>query len=185
MEIAGDKPVLPAAAAAVTSSVEFAPDRVTAQPSAASAVADVVAAAPTQANHMVSTVASVEPERITPVAAEIPLAPIADERVREESPPPDFAQPVTRSRAAPSPLQLDWSSDLIQVETHPEKARIAPARTPEEQPPPRVKRERPQLPALSAEPLVQVETRKTEVAVDPAVLARNAGGSEPLSTTRG
>ena len=101
--------------------------------------------------------------------------------MREEISPCDFAQLATRSKAAP--LQLDWSSDLIQVETHPEKARTALARSREEQPVPRVKRERPPLAPLSDEPLVQVETRKIEVTVDPAVLTQNAGGSEPLSTT--
>ena len=184
-ETAGDKPVLPAAAAAVASSIAFAPESVTAQPSAASAVADVIRAAPAPAEPMVSTVASVEPETLAPVASAIQPAPIADERVCEEISPPDFAQPVTRSKAAPAPLQLDWSSDLIQVETHSEKARIALTGTREEPPEPRVKRERPPLPPLSAEPLVQVETRKNEVAVGPVVAVQNAGGGEPLSTTTG
>lgn len=184
-ETAGDKPVLPAAAAAVASSIAFTPESVTPQLSAASAVADVIPAAPASTEPMVSTAASVEPETLAPIASATQPAPIADERVREEILAPDFAQSVTRSKAAPAPLQLDWSSDLIQVETHPEKAGIALARTREEPPAPRVKRERPPLPPSDAEPLVQVETRKNEVAVDPVVVVQNAGGGEPLSTTTG
>jgi ribonuclease E len=133
---------------------------------------------------MVSTIASVEPETLAPVASAIQPAPIADERVREDISPPNSAQPITRSKAAPAPLQLDWSSDLIQVETHPEKARIALARTREEPPAPRVKRERLPLPPLSAEPLIQVETRKNDVTVNPVAVVQNAGG-EPLSMTTG
>lgn len=183
-ELASDKPLLPAAAAAVASSIAFAPESVTAQPSAASVVADVIPAARAPAEPMVSTAASVGPETLAPVASAIQPESTTDERVREEISPPDVVQPVTHDKTAPAPLQLDWSSDLIQVETHPEKARIALDGTREEAPAPRVKRERPP-PPLGVEPLVQVETRRNEVAVDPVVVVQNAGGGEPLSTTTG
>ena len=50
-------------------------------------------------------------------------------------------------------------SDLSQVETDPEKLRIAASKI-EPPPPPRPPRVRPPLPPISNEPLVQVETRK-------------------------
>ena len=56
-------------------------------------------------------------------------------------------------------LELDWQTDLTQIETDREKLQAAQARAHEEPPPaPPQKRERKPLPPLSDEPLIQVET---------------------------
>jgi hypothetical protein len=65
--------------------------------------------------------------------------------------------------AAP-PLQLEWPSDLVQIETDPQKARVA-ASPAEEVVEPRPRRQRPAPVTESSEPLVQVETRRPEATV--------------------
>lgn len=89
-----------------------------------------------------------QPQPVATALIEAAQPPAAnEERVRDET--------VT----LPFPLQLDWSTDLIQVETNPEKYRLAQTNAQQEQPAPRVKRVRPPLPPLSDAPLIQVETR--------------------------
>jgi len=83
----------------------------------------------------------------------------AGERVREEA------------ATLPFPLQLDWSTDLIQVETNPEKYRLAQTRAQQEQPAPRVKRVRLPQPPLSDAPLIQVETRASAASSQSAAQA--------------
>ncbi|MEK6593592.1 MAG: Rne/Rng family ribonuclease [Pseudomonadota bacterium] len=86
---------------------------------------------------------------------------IAEQRVRDER--DDIV-------TLPVPLQLDWSTDLIQVETNQEKYRIAQSKAGEEQPAPRVMRVRPPLPPQSDAPLVQVETRSTGESASPSAV---------------
>lgn len=62
-------------------------------------------------------------------------------------------------------LKLDWSSDLVQIETDPHKAQSAAAATAEETPASRPRRVRSAPVPVSEEPLVQVETRKPETTV--------------------
>jgi ribonuclease E len=128
-------------------SQEIAPPQPQVQPPAEEAPAPVVEA---QEPHQ-SAVAA--PEEVAQPAA------TAGERVREEA------------ATLPFPLQLDWSTDLIQVETNPEKYRLAQTRTQQEQPAPRVKRVRPPLPPLSDAPLIQVETRASAASSQPAAQA--------------
>lgn len=119
---------------------EFVPPQPPMQPPAEelpAAVSEPVVEAQEQPHQAVATA----PEE----AAQPPAT--NEERVRDET--------VT----LPFPLQLDWSTDLIQVETNPEKYRLAQAKAQQEQPAPRVKRVRPPLPPLSDAPLIQVETR--------------------------
>jgi ribonuclease E len=88
------------------------------------------------------------------VAAPTPYTSVAsEERVVEFAPPPlPSVPPVARE-----PIVLP--SDLNQVETDPEKLRIAASKV-APPPPPRPPRVRPPLPPISTEPLVQVETRR-------------------------
>lgn len=64
----------------------------------------------------------------------------------------------------PAPLKLDWSNDLMQIETDRAKLQAALAAAAMVNEPPRKPRVRPVLPPLSNEPLVQVETRQRESA---------------------
>jgi ribonuclease E len=74
----------------------------------------------------------------------------------------------TSQALAPTPakpiLELDWQTDLTQIETDREKLQAAQARAHEEPPPaPPPKRERKPLPPVSDEPLIQVETIRGSV----------------------
>jgi ribonuclease E len=91
---------------------------------------------------------------VAPVAAAAAYTSVAsEERVVEFAPPPVLsAPPVARE-----PIVLP--SDLNQVETDPEKLRIAASKV-APPPPPRPPRVRPPLPPISNEPLIQIETRK-------------------------
>jgi ribonuclease E len=62
----------------------------------------------------------------------------------------------------PAPLKLDWSVDLTQIETDRAKLQSAQAAAAAVVEAPRTPRVRPQLPPLSHEPLVQVETARRE-----------------------
>jgi hypothetical protein len=61
------------------------------------------------------------------------------------------------------PLKLELPSDLVQIETDPQKITAAAAR-PQPESPPAAPRVRPAPPPVSTEPLVQVETRQREMA---------------------
>ena len=67
--------------------------------------------------------------------------------------------PQTPPPAPPAIAPMAFSSDLVQIETDPQKVRI-PATTVEPPAPPRPPRVRPAPPPVSDEPLVQIETRK-------------------------
>jgi ribonuclease E len=85
----------------------------------------------------------------------------ANETVREQVLAAATEQSETREEPSPL-LKLDWASDLIQVETHPEKMQAALAAARNEVPPPRPKRVRPPVAPVNTEPLIQVETRRSE-----------------------
>jgi ribonuclease E len=91
-------------------------------------------------------------ELVVPVA-QITAPPVVEEKLTEHVPPAPV--PVEAPK-----LQLDWSSDLTQVETDPVKLEEARDKAPADTPAARVKRERPPVPPVSDEPLVQIETRK-------------------------
>jgi ribonuclease E len=105
--------------------------------------------------------------------------------VHEDFPPVPLAAeapaPKAEPRKAPPPLELDWSSDLEQVESDPRKIKAAQREeSPEEAPAPRPKRQRVPHPPLIEEPLVQIETEKRGPAAD-ATTAKPA--SEETATT--
>jgi ribonuclease E len=91
------------------------------------------------------------------------------EEVAEPQPAPVIAEaptPAVRPQTpATPPVQLEWPSDLVQIETDPQKARSAVAMPSEEVVEPRARRQRPAPVTESSEPLVQVETRKPEATV--------------------
>jgi ribonuclease E len=112
-------------------------------------------------------------EVAVPVQESLSPAVVQEEVVREETVQPEVIVSASRgdSREEPAilpvPLQLDWSTDLIQVETNPEKHRIALSKELDEQPVPHVKRVRPPLPPINDIPLIQVETRSSGATASP------------------
>jgi hypothetical protein len=90
-----------------------------------------------------------------PVQSSPPPLPVVQETVHEELPAPEPAP------AARPILELDWQTDLTQIETDREKLRAAQERAAHQEPlAPAPKRERQPPPPVSAEPLIQVETLK-------------------------
>ena len=94
-------------------------------------------------------------------------ASLETEQVREYSPrETPAAKPVLSGPGfAPAvPVKIEWPSDLQQVESDPDKTRVAVAEAVEPQPARRPKRVRePQAP-VSEEPLVQIETGTQDAA---------------------
>jgi ribonuclease E len=92
----------------------------------------------------------------------------------------DVPQTVLATTPVPI-LELDWQTDLTQVETDREKLRLAQARAQEgpAAPPPR-KRERAAPPPVSDEPLIQVETATR--ATDASVIAEARAAKENAFT---
>jgi hypothetical protein len=90
-------------------------------------------------------------------------APEAVQARAAESAPVETQQAETQHAApaqpSPPPLKLEWPSDLVQVETDPGKVASAAAQ-PQPEAPPRRSRVRRAPPAVSNEPLVQVETSR-------------------------
>ena len=102
--------------------------------------------------------------------ADAGIVKVADEIVREEfqsapnapatpaapgAPRPAASEPSVRP--TPPPVELDWSTDLVQVESNPNKVK-ATQHDPAAEEAPRQRRERPARPSVAEEPLVQVET---------------------------
>jgi hypothetical protein len=125
--------------------------------------------------------ASVQHEE-QPRAVEVPREEISDV--------PQYATPLVGSapRHEPAvesppaaveaaPLKLEWPADLVQIETDPQKARDA-ATYVEPEPDPRPRRIRVAPVSETDEPLVQVETRRREIPVDPYA----ASAREPANT---
>lgn len=82
------------------------------------------------------------------------------EVVREFAPSaPKLAEPVPSGPgyAPAEPIKIEWPSDLVQVESDPEKLPTVQPE-PEQEPVMRPKRVRPPVQAASEEPLVQIET---------------------------
>lgn len=84
----------------------------------------------------------------------------------EPEPAPAPAPQVAESAAAAPQLKLDWPSDLVQIETDPNRVPSLTPETAEQATPVRQRRPRPAPVATVDEPLVQVETRsKPEAAI--------------------
>ena len=112
-------------------------------------------AAPAMAPVEAMPVSAAEPAPVAaPVVEPAPYTSVAsEERVVEYA-----AKPVVPSApVALNPIVLPH--DLTQIETDPEKLRIAASKVAPPAPP-RPPRVRPPLPPISNEPLIQVETRK-------------------------
>jgi hypothetical protein len=99
----------------------------------------------------------VHSRKATLVPDPTPVSEPAPSRVFE--PAPAVAPAPAAAAPAPKPLKLDWPSDLVQIETDPEKRQAARVEAQPAEAALRVKRERPVLQQPVAEPLVQVETR--------------------------
>jgi hypothetical protein len=106
----------------------------------------------------------------TPAGAEqaVPTPPpsFETEVVREFEPSkPQLSEPVPSGPgyALAAPIKIEWPSDLVQVESDPEKLQsVEPER--EGEPLARPKRVRQPLQPVNEEPLVQIETAATEAA---------------------
>jgi len=88
------------------------------------------------------------------------------EVVREFEPSaPRLAEPVPAGPgyAPAEPIKIEWPSDLVQVESDPEKLQSVEPE-PEREPVARPKRVRPPAQQLAEEPLVQIETAAAEAA---------------------
>jgi ribonuclease E len=101
-----------------------------------------------------------EPTQRTETAPVTAYAPPAEaaaaaERVEERA-------GVVETQSVLAALKLDWSGDLVQIETDPQKLRPIPV----EEEAPRPRRVRRPPPPMSDEPLVQVETRRRETGAE-------------------
>jgi ribonuclease E len=133
-------------------------------------VASVVAAIEAPVNDapiVANAVAHSEPVAV-PVVQQAPYTSVApEERVVEFTPPQSAIEPVeVEKQSAPvipaAPIAREpivLPSDLVQIETDAEKLRIATGKLPSP-PLPRPPRVRPPIPAISNEPLIQVETNR-------------------------
>jgi ribonuclease E len=82
---------------------------------------------------------------------------------------PRASEPVATVPSGPGyapaePVRIEWPSDLVQVESDPDKVRTVEQQEPEREPTPRPKRVRQPVQPLSEEPLVQIETGQAEPA---------------------
>ena len=126
-----------------------------------------------------------EPVATPAIVPEGGIVKVADEIVREDyraappAPPPapitpsvpEASEPVAApvARRAPPPVELEWPSDLVQVESDPNKVKTVQQQAPQEESAPRPRRERPAPAPVVEEPLVQIETaRKSPAEVPPA-----------------
>jgi ribonuclease E len=115
----------------------------------------------TETQHATEPPPPTAPERAMPPAAAAASAVVAGEFVHEDFPPATPERPAAPApRPAPPPIQLDWPSDLVQVESDPGKVKTVIEQAREEAPAPRQKRERPVRAPVAEEPLVQIETQK-------------------------
>lgn len=99
-------------------------------------------------------------------AAPPPVPSFETEVVREFEPrETQPAAPVTSGPgyAPAEPIKIEWPSDLVQVESDPEKLQSVEPQ-PEQEPVARPKRARQPVQPLSEEPLVQIETAAAETA---------------------
>jgi ribonuclease E len=100
---------------------------------------------------------------VSPLVETTAQAVVTTGPARKEEPAPQPGVADTESILAA--LKLDWSSDLVQVETDPQKVQPVVL---EEEEAPRARRVRRPLAPISDEPLIQVETRKRDTASEPA-----------------
>jgi len=94
------------------------------------------------------------------------------------APRPESTQP---SEAPTAALKLEWPSDLVQVETDPQKRQEAAAYVQPESAP-RPPRPRPAPLPVDDEPLIQVETRRSAALAD---VARTATGERDAASAAG
>lgn len=114
--------------------------------------AAAVSTAEVPARPATPVISEAEPPVATPAVQPAYTAVATEERVVEYAPNPAPVMPAT-----PNPIVLPH--DLTQIETDPEKLRIAASKVAPPAPP-RPPRVRPPLPPISTEPLIQVETRR-------------------------
>jgi hypothetical protein len=81
---------------------------------------------------------------------------------REEAPAPVAAPPSGAGYAPAAPVKMEWPSDLQQVESDPGKVGAGQQEAVEERPAPRPKRVRQSSQPSVSEPLVQIETDRSE-----------------------
>jgi ribonuclease E len=108
-------------------------------------------------------VAAIANERVDEVRQHVAPPVVAGEIVREDFPAmasPARAPSPPPAAAVPPPVELEWPSDLVQVESDPGKVRAVQQPAPETAPAPRPRRERPAPLSAEEEPLVQIETQK-------------------------
>jgi ribonuclease E len=114
-------------------------------------------------------------EILTPPSFE-PTQPTGTEAVTAYVPPAEAAagaehveerQDVVETQTVLATLRLDSPSDLVQIETDPQKVR---PRAVEEEEAPRPRRVRRPPPPISDEPLIQVETRRGDTGAEAASL---------------
>jgi ribonuclease E len=123
--------------------------------------AAVQAAAPVEALPPETASGFGEPQR-RPEHAEPVQAPAPEPETAPAAPPHAAAEQhaaQAEARAILEKLKLDWSADLVQIETDPQKVRPPEV---EEEPAPRPRRVRRPPPPVSDEPLVQIETRRRD-----------------------
>jgi hypothetical protein len=108
----------------------------------------------------------------------------AAEIVRENVPPPSFAEARPQAPApayAPPPLELEWPSDLVQVESDPNKVQAAREEPVQQAPALRPRRPRREPTPVADEPLIQIETQRHDA---PAEVATPTPASGQATTDR-
>ena len=127
------------------------------------------------------------PAEVAPALVAAAPAAVAGEIVREEfrgAPEPRQQQQEARKAVPAQPVvELSWPSDLVQIESNPEKVKAAMQQVAEPQPAQRPRRERPAPAPVSNEPLVQIETQPRAASAD--TTAANASGERPATTLPG
>lgn len=106
------------------------------------------------------------PASTVPAAAPSPSS-FETEVVREFAPRVPQPEPVVPSGpgvAPAEPVRIEWPSDLVQVESDPEKIRTGEQEVTEQQPVQRPKRVRQPAQPEAEEPLVQIETSQAGTA---------------------
>jgi ribonuclease E len=121
-----------------------------------------------RAHHAAATEIAEPVEHVSPPAYEAPVEQTSYERetVREFQPrqpvAPEPAPAAGAGYAPATPVKIEWPSDLQQVESDPNKIQAVQQEPVQEHQAPRPKRVRPARSQANEEPLVQIETDRTE-----------------------